>query len=134
MASPLQMACDLPQNYEKYADAFKFIRDVPLDWADSRWLEAEPGDYITVARREKGGEGWYVGGVTDENARTATVDLSFLEPGKKYVATIYEDAADAHYLNNPQAYNIRTVDVTAKKKLKIRVAPGGGFAIQILPR
>lgn len=133
MASPLQMACDLPENYEKHADAFQFIRDVPLDWADSRWLEAEPGDYITVARKDKKSEDWYVGGVTDENPRTAIIDFSFLPAKTKYTATIYEDAPGANYLTNPQAYRIRTVNVNSKSKLKQAVAPGGGFAIRLTP-
>ena len=131
MASPLQMACDLPENYNRFPDAFQFIRDVPLDWSDSRWLEAEPGDYITVARREKNGNDWYIGGVTDENARIAMLDFSFLEPGKKYTATIYEDGADADFRSNQQSYNIRKIKVNSKTKLKQKVAPGGGFAIQI---
>lgn len=131
MAAPLQMACDLPENYERFPDAFQFIKDVPLDWADTKWLEAEPGDYITVARRDKNSDDWYVGGVTDEYARTATVDLSFLEPGKKYTAIIYEDGPKADFNTNPQAYNIRKVKVDSKTRLKQKVAPGGGFAIQI---
>lgn len=133
MASPLQMACDLPENYEKHMDAFQFIRDVPLDWADSRWLEAEPGDYITVARKDKNSDDWYIGGVTDENARTAVLDFSFLPEKTKFTATIYEDAPDADYLTNPQAYRIRTATVTSKSRMKQSVAPGGGFAIRLTP-
>ena len=133
MASPLQMACDLPENYERFPDAFQFIRDVPLDWADSKWLEAEPGDYITVARRDKNSNDWYVAGVTDENSRTAVIDFSFLEPGKKYTATIYEDAPNADFRTNPQAYSIRNIKVDAKSKIKQHVAPGGGFAIRVKP-
>lgn len=133
MASPLQMACDLPENYERFPDAFQFIKDVPLDWADSKWLEAEPGDYITVARRDKNSDDWYIGGVTDENGRTALIDFSFLELGKKYTAIIYEDAPDADFRTNPQAYRIRKVNVDARTKLKQKVAPGGGFAIQVKP-
>ncbi|MCM1318954.1 MAG: glycoside hydrolase family 97 protein [Muribaculaceae bacterium] len=133
MASPLQMAMDLPENYERFPDAFRFIREVPLDWADSRWLEAEPGEYITVARKDKNSNDWYIGGVTDEKSRTANIDLSFLEPGKKYLATIWEDAPGADYLTNPQAYRIREVKVTNKTHLRQKVAPGGGFAIRIKP-
>ncbi len=134
MASPLQMACDLPDNYRKYPDAFQFIRDVPLDWADSRWLEAEPGDFITVARRDKNSDDWYIGGVSDENARTAEIDLSFLEPGVKYIATIYEDAPDADYKANPQAYRIRTKKVDSRTRLPQPIAPGGGFAMRLIPQ
>lgn len=134
MASPIQMACDLPENYNRFPDAFQFIKDVPLDWSYSTWLEAEPGDYITVARRKKGSDDWYVGGVTDENPRTTKLNLSFLEPGVKYEATIYEDAPDAHYIDNPQAYRIRRQEVTSKTTLKQFVAPGGGFAIRITPK
>lgn len=133
MASPLQMAMDLPENYERFPDAFQFIREVPLDWADSKWLEAEPGEYITVARLDKHSNDWYIGGVTDEKARTANLDLSFLEPGKKYVATIWEDGNNADYLTNPQAYNIRKIKVNSKTKLKQKIAPGGGFVMQIRP-
>ena len=131
MYSPLQMAADLYQNYEKYPDAFQFIKDVPVDWDDSRYLEAEPGDYITVARREKGGNNWYVGSTVDENGHTARFSLDFLEPGKKYIATIYADAPDAHYKDNPQAYTIRKYIVTNKTRIVQPCAPGGGFAMSI---
>ena len=131
MASPLQMACDLPENYERFADAFHFIRDVPVDWADTKWLEAAPGDYITVARQEKNGDDWFVGGITDENARTAIIDFSFLPVEKKYVARIYEDAPNADFRTNRKAYRIRTVKVDSKTRLKQWVAPGGGFAMSI---
>ena len=133
MASPLQMACDLPDNYEKFADAFQFICDVPVDWSDTRWLEAAPGDYITVARRRKNGNDWFVGGITDENARTAIVDFSFLPASKKYIARIYEDAPEADFRINRKAYRIRTVKVDSKSRLKQWIAPGGGFAISITP-
>lgn len=133
MPSPLQMACDLPENYERFPDAFRFIEDVPVDWSDSRYLEAEPNRYITVARRDKHSDDWYVGAITDDNARDALIDLSFLPEGRKYVATIYEDANDAHWKDNPQAYNIRTVKVDSRKKLRQRLAPGGGAAIRITP-
>lgn len=131
MPSPMQMACDLPENYERFPDAFQFIKDVPVDWADSRYLEAEPNRYITVARLDKNSDDWYVGAITDENPRTALIDMSFLPKGEKYVATIYEDAPDAHWKDNPQAYRIRTVKVDSKTKLKQRLAAGGGAAIRI---
>lgn len=131
MPSPLQMACDLPENYERFPDAFQFIKDVPVDWADSRYLEAEPNKYITVARRDKNSDDWYVGAITDETARTATIDLSFLPKDGKYEATIYEDAADAHWKENPQAYRIRKIKVKSGMKLSQKLAPGGGVAIQI---
>lgn len=131
MPSPMQMACDLPENYERFPDAFRFIEDVPVDWADSRYLEAEPNRYITVARRDKNSDDWYVGTITDDNARTAVIDLSFLPKGGKYEATIYEDAPDADYRTNPQAYRIRTVRVKPGGSLRQKVAPGGGAAIRI---
>lgn len=134
LPSPIQMACDLPENYQRFDDAFQFIRDVPIDWADSKWLEAEPGDFITVARKDKNSNDWYVGGITDENKRTALFSLDFLDPGIKYTATIYEDAKDAHYIYNPQKYNIRTMTVDSKTKLKQKIAPGGGFAIRLTPK
>ncbi len=133
MYSPLQMAADLPENYERYPDAFRFIREVALDWDETRWLEAEPGDYLTVVRKEKGGERWFLGAITDENARKANVTLDFLPKGKKYRATIYEDAPDAHWDRNPKAYRIRTVEVTAKSKLNLVLASGGGCAISFDP-
>ncbi len=132
--SPLQMAGDVIESYEKYMDAFQFIKDVAIDWKRSIYLEAEPGDYITIARQEKHGERWFVGSITDENARTATVDFSFLEAGKKYEATIYADAKDAHYKTNPDAYTITKKTVTNKTKLKQYVAPSGGFAITVVEK
>lgn len=132
MPSPMQMACDLPENYERFIDAFQFIKDVPVDWSDSRYLEAEPNRYITVARRDKNSDDWYVGAITDADARTATIDLSFLPAGKKYTATIYEDAPGAHWKENPQAYRIRKVSVKSGQKLKQPLAPGGGAAIRIV--
>lgn len=134
MPSPLQMACDLPENYERFPDAFKFIEDVPVDWADSRYLEAEPNRYITVARLDKNSPDWYVGAITDDNAREATIDFSFLPKGEKFTATIYEDAPDAHWKDNPQAYRIRTVDVTSRTRMKQRLAPGGGVAMRVTPK
>lgn len=131
MPSPMQMACDLPENYERFPDAFQFIKDVPVDWADSKYLEAEPNQYITVARLDKNSDDWYVGAITNGNSRVAEIDLSFLPKGKKYKATIYSDAPDAHWKDNPQAYQIKTVDVKPGKKLKQYLAPGGGAAIRI---
>ena len=132
MPSPLQMACDLPENYDRFPDAFQFIKDVPVDWADSKYLEAEPNQYITVARLDKNSDDWYVGAITDENARTATIDFSFLPKDGTYTATIYEDAPDAHWKDNPQAYRIRTIKVKPGTKLKQPLAPGGGAAIRIV--
>jgi glucan 1,4-alpha-glucosidase len=132
ICSPLQMAADLPESYEKKMDAFQFIKDVAVDWDDSKYLEAEPGDYITVARKAKGKENWFVGAITDENARTATADLSFLDAGKKYTATIYADADDASYQTNPAAYKITKQVVDNKTVLKLQLAPGGGCAVSIM--
>lgn len=132
MPSPMQMACDLPENYERFADAFQFIKDVPVDWSDSRYLEAEPARYITVARRDKNSDDWYVGAITDEQPREAVIDLSFLPAGAKYTATIYEDAPCADWKDNPQAYRIRTVDVRPGQVLRQPLAPGGGAAIRIV--
>lgn len=131
--SPLQMAADVPENYMRYADAFRFIKDVAVDWDESRYLAAEPGEYIIAARREKGGQRWFVGGVTNEDARTMTVDFSFLTKGQKYMATIYADAKDADYETNPEKYVISRRVVTAKDKKKIFMARGGGFAISLMP-
>lgn len=131
--SPLQMAADVPENYMRYADAFRFIKDVAVDWDESRYLAAEPGEYIIAARREKGGQRWFVGGVTNEDARTLTVDFSFLTKGQKYMATIYADAKDADYEINPEKYVISRRVVTAKDKEKIFMARGGGFAISLMP-
>lgn len=133
MPSPLQMACDLPENYERFIDAFQFIKDVPVDWSDSRYLEAEPNRYITVARRDKNSDDWFVGAITGDEERTATIDLSFLPKGHKYIATIYEDAPGAHWKTNPQAYRIRKVNVKPGQKLHQWIAPGGGTAIRISP-
>ena len=131
--SPLQMAAGVPENYMRYADAFRFIKDVAVDWDESRYLAAEPGEYIIAARREKGGQRWFVGGVTNEDARTMTVDFSFLTKGQKYMATIYADAKDADYETNPEKYVISRRVVTAKDKEKIFMARGGGFAISLMP-
>ena len=129
MYSPLQMAADYPEHYEQFMDAFQFIKDVEVDWRRSEYLLAEPGDYIVTARQGKKSGKWFMGGVNDENARTLSVPLSFLENGKTYEATIYADASDAHYRNNPQAYTITGRTVTSLDSLEIFMAPGGGFAV-----
>ncbi|HQK39300.1 MAG TPA: glycoside hydrolase family 97 protein [Flavobacterium alvei] len=133
MYSPLQMAADLPENYEKYNDAFQFIKDVAADWEESKYLEAEPGDYLTVVRKAKGKETWFLGAITDENARKSEIKLDFLDKGQKYKAIIYEDAKDAHWQKNPIAYKIRTLEVTNKSKINLNLAPGGGTAISFEP-
>ena len=129
--SPLQMAADLPENYERFSDAFQFIKDVAIDWDETWILEAEPGDYVTTARKAKAKDEWFVGAITDENARIATIDLAFLPSGKKYEATIYEDGKNADWKTNPITYNIRKIKLNTKKPLKINLAPGGGCAIKI---
>lgn len=133
MYSPLQMAADLPENYERHLDAFQFIKDVAADWDDTKILAAEPGDYIHTARKAKGKDEWYIGGITDENARTFTVDFSFLPKGKKYQATVYEDGKDADYINNPQSYNIYRKTVTSASKIPVKLARSGGYAISVKP-
>lgn len=132
MYSPLQMAADLPENYMKYYDAFQFIRDVAVDWDDSKYLEAEPGDYITVARKAKGTDNWFVGGKCDENGHKAVVKLDFLDKGRKYDCTIYADAKDAHYEKNPKAYEVTHKIVKKGDVLKLQEAPGGGFAVSLI--
>ncbi|WP_418264344.1 glycoside hydrolase family 97 protein [Flavobacterium faecale] len=132
MYSPLQMAADLPENYNRFLDAFQFIKDVAIDWEDSKYLEAEPGDYLTVARKAKGTNNWFVGNVNGNVQRTSTIKFDFLEKGKKYMATIYADAKDANYKTNPQAYTIRKMKVTNKTKLKQVSVPAGGYAISII--
>ena len=134
MYSPLQMAADLPENYEKFDDAFQFIRDVAVDWDDSRYLEAEPGDYITVARKAKGTDNWFIGGKCDENGHKSVIKLDFLDKGRKYDCTIYADAKDAHYEKNPQAYTITKRVVKAGDVLKMTEAPGGGFAVSLIAK
>lgn len=131
MYSPLQMAADLPETYNKYLDAFQFIKDVPVEWDDTKVLEAEPGDYITYARKEKGTGNWFVGRTNDEEPRVSNISFDFLEPGKRYVATIYSDKKDAHYKKNPKAYDIRKYIVTSKSRLTQKCAPGGGYAISL---
>ena len=132
MYSPLQMAADLPENYNRFLDAFQFIKDVPVEWSTSKYVEAEPGYYITTARKDKNSNNWFVGNVNGLKARTSTISLDFLEKGKKYEATIYADASDAHYKTNPQAYKIKKQKVTYKSKLQLSTAPGGGYGISIV--
>lgn len=134
MYSPLQMAADIPENYNRFLDAFQFIKDVALDWDKSLYLEAEPGDYVTIARKAKGTENWFVGCTADENGHTSNLSLNFLTPGKKYEATIYADAKDASWDKNPQAYTIKKQIVTNKTKLTLKAASGGGFAISIIAK
>jgi len=133
MYSPLQMAADLPENYERYPDAFQFIKDVAVDWQDSKYLEAEPGDYLTVVRKAKNSEKWFLGAITDEKPRKSEIKLDFLSKGKKYKAIIYEDAKDADWKKNPIAYKIRTIVVTNTSKINLNLAPGGGTAISFEP-
>lgn len=132
MYSPFQMAADLPETYNKFMDAFQFIKDVAVDWDDTHVLEAEPGDYITTARKAKGTSNWFIGSTCDENGRVSKVNFSFLDEGKKYIATVYSDAKDAHYEKNPQAYTIRKGIVTNKSVLSQLCAPGGGYAISVI--
>lgn len=133
MYSPLQMAADMPEHYQKHMDAFQFIKDVPVDWSKSIYLDAEPGEFIVVARKDKGSDAWYVGGVTDENVRDYTLDYNFLPLGKTYEATIYADAPDGDGFDNPEVYTITTKTVDSTSKDKIHMARGGGFAISIKP-
>ena len=133
MYSPLQMAADLPENYEEKPDAFQFIKDVAVDWDDTKVLDAEPGDYLIMARKGKGTDNWFIGAITDENARNSTSLLDFLDGNKNYVATIYRDADKADWKNNPEAYVIEKFIVTNKTKLKLKMAPGGGAAISLMP-
>ena len=132
MYSPLQMAADLPENYERFMDAFQFIKDVAVDWDDSRYLEAEPGRYITAARKAKGTDNWFIGCTSSEEGHLSNLKLDFLDANKKYIATVYADAKDANYKTNPQAYTIYKGVVTAKTLLKLKAAPGGGYAISIM--
>lgn len=134
MYSPLQMAADLPEHYEKYMDAFQFIKDVAVDWDDSKYIEAEPGDYITVARKAKGTDNWFVGGKCDENGHKSVVKLDFLDKGRKYECTIYADAKDADYETNPKAYTITKKTVKKGDTLKITEARGGGFAVSLMAK
>ncbi|EOZ92582.1 Alpha-glucosidase SusB [Indibacter alkaliphilus LW1] len=132
MYSPLQMAADLPENYERFMDAFQFIKDVPVDWKESKYLEAEPGYYLTIARKDKNSNNWFVGSVNGIQERVSEISFDFLDPEKTYIATIYADGKDAHYRNNPQDYIIRKVVVNAKSKLKQKKASAGGYAISIM--
>lgn len=133
MYSPLQMAADLPENYEEHLDAFQFIKDVAVDWDDTKILEAEPGDYVSIARKAKNNDDWFIGAITDENSRTAILPLNFLDAGKKYIAVIYKDADKADWKNNPEAYAIEKFIVDAKTIMQLKLAPGGGTAISIMP-
>jgi hypothetical protein len=132
MYSPLQMAADLPENYERFPDAFQFIKDVAVDWDDSKYLEAEPGSYITAARNAKGTGNWFVGSVNGDSARVSAIGFGFLAPGRRYLATVYADAPTAHYKTNPQAFVIRKYVVTRESRLKQWCAPGGGYAISLV--
>lgn len=133
MYSPLQMAADIPENYNRFPDAFQFIKDVPMEWSKSVYLEAEPAEYITIARKDKHSDDWFIGSTAGRNGRTSHIALDFLTPGTKYIATIYADAKDADSLTNPQAYTITTKKVTSKSKLDIPVVASGGYAIRIAP-
>ena len=133
MYSPLQMAADLPENYERHLDAFQFIKEVPVDWQESKYLEAEPGDYLTVVRKDKNSESWFLGAITDENSRITELKLDFLSPNKKYQATIYQDGKEADWQSNPKSYAIKTLQVTSKSKIKLHLAKGGGSAISFKP-
>jgi len=134
MYSPLQMAADLPENYEAHMDAFQFIKDVATDWDDTKILEAEPGDYLTIARKEKRKENWFVGAITDEQSRTVSLSFDFLTPGATYEATIYRDADNADWKTNPEAFTIERIVVTNKTKLTIKLAKGGGFAMSVMKK
>jgi len=133
MYSPLQMAAELPENYEANLPAFQFIKDVAADWEETRILDAEPGDYIITARKARGKDSWFIGAITDESARQFTTSLHFLDAGKTYIATIYRDADNADWKSNPEAYVVEKFVVTAKMALKLKLAPGGGTAISLLP-
>ena len=128
MYTPLQMAADLPEHYEERMDAFEFIERVPVDWSDSKYLEAEPGRYITVARKDKASEDWYIGSVSGVD-RTTKIRLDFLTPGKKYVAKVWQDGKKAHYLTNQYDYTITEKKVTSKSTLTLHEVEGGGFAV-----
>jgi glucan 1,4-alpha-glucosidase len=131
--SPLQMAADLPENYERFMDAFQFIKDVAVDWDDTRVVEAEPGDFVTIARKAKGRDEWYVGAITDESARTSEISLGFLPAKRQYVATVYADAPDSHWQSNPMKYQISSSLVGDETRLKLSLAPGGGAAVSLKP-
>ena len=133
MYSPIQMVADFPEHYQQFPDAFQFIKDVAVDWDKTLVLEAEPGDYITYARKAKGTDNWFIGRTNDEEPRESKISLAFLDPGKQYIATIYSDAPNAHYETNPQAYVIKKMAVTSQTNLTLQCAPGGGYAISIFP-
>ncbi|NWF89824.1 MAG: glycoside hydrolase family 97 catalytic domain-containing protein, partial [Ignavibacteriaceae bacterium] len=128
--SPLQMAADLPENYEKFLDAFQFIKDVPVDWQETKILAAEPGDYIVTARKDKNSDNWFIGAITDESEREFTLNLDFLD-NKNYTATLYLDKADSHWKDNPMSYQIQSMKVDKNAKIKLQLRPGGGAAISI---
>ena len=132
--SPVQMATDLPENYLARQDAFQFIKDVAVDWDDTKVLLAEPGDYIAIARKAKGKNNWFLGAVSDENSRTLTLDFSFLDKDKKYEVTIYKDAPDASWDLNPEAYQIEKKEITFKTKIPVLLARGGGVAMSIMAK
>jgi len=129
--SPLQMAADLPENYEKYIDAFQFIKDVPVDWDETIWLDSEPGEYVVVARKDKKSNNWFIGAITNEKERVVNIDFKFLNNSSNYKSKIYCDAKDAHYLINPKAYEIKEKKINVKSKIEIWLAPGGGAAISL---
>ena len=133
MYSPLQMAADLPEHYEAHMDAFQFIKDVPADWQKTVYLEAVPGDYLTIARKDKNSERWFVGSTVDENGHVSKLSFDFLTPGVKYEATIYRDGKDASWDKNPKAYKIEKKVLTSKSKLTLASASGSGFAISLVP-
>jgi hypothetical protein len=133
MYSPIQMAADIPENYEAHLDAFQFIKEVAVDWDDTKIIEAEPGAYITIARKEKGKDNWFLGAITNENSRNTSVSLNFLDKDKKYQATIYGDSPNADWKNNPEAYQIKKITVDYKTDLKLAMANGGGVAISFKP-
>jgi glucan 1,4-alpha-glucosidase len=133
MYSPLQMAADLPENYEAHMDAFQFIKDVAVDWDDTKVLQAEPGDFLMIARKAKGSQNWFMGTITDEQPRNFSQVLSFLDAGKKYVAKIYRDSPGADWEKNPMAYVIERFIVDSKTVLKLNLAAGGGTAISVMP-
>jgi hypothetical protein len=133
MYSPLQMVADIPENYEAHLDAMQFIKEVAVDWDDTKILEAEPGDYLSIARKAKGTNNWFLGAITDENSRTASLALTFLDDKHSYLATIYKDAPNADWKDNPEAYVIEKITVTNKSVLKLQLAAGGGLAISIIP-
>jgi len=132
--SPIQMVADLPENYAKHLDAFQFIKDVSVDWSQTRVLNGEVGDYVTIARKDRNSDAWYVGSLTDENGRLLSVPLSFLDPGREYLAEIYRDGDDAHWRTNPFAFVRETRTVTSSDVLSLRLAAGGGQAIRLVPK